>query len=80
MDGSVTELGEFGSESYGATIATSDIDKYCVLRPGHNRGAMFDRMVQLAKHAPEFTQVRLCKGHVRGDTFPFRYRGVSMDF
>ena len=47
MDGSVTELGEFGSEHYGAAIATSDIDKYFVLRPGQNRTTMFDRMVQL---------------------------------
>ena len=80
MDGSVSELGEFGSERYGAPLVTSDIDKCFVLRPGQNRSSVFDRMIQLTAKDPEFTQKKTVKGRVRGDTFQFRYRGVSIDF
>ena len=80
MDGSVSELGEFGSERYGAPLATSDIDKCFVLRPGQNRSNVFDRMIQLTAKDPEFTQKKTVKGRVRGDTFQFKYRGVFIDF
>ena len=80
MDGSVSELGEFGSERYGAPLVTSDIDKCFVLRPGQNRSSVFDRMIQLTAKDPEFTQKKTRKGRVKGDTFQFRYRGVFIDF